>query len=197
MLPPFYYKGASEDGLFAAFADTIERTGDDRLRLYLYHIPQMSGVPLTLPLIERLVKDWPSIVVGMKDSSGDWHNMNATLSALPGFRLFPGTEEFLLAGLRRGAVGCISATTNVTCTQAQRVFTNWRGADADALQEHLTAQRKSFDGLPEIPVLKAYLARARGDAVWCAVRPPFLPASEAAMATLDGRFAAASFSLAS
>ena len=196
MLPPFYYKGASEDGLFAAFAETIERTGDEALRLYLYHIPQVSGVPLPLALIERLVKAYPRIVVGMKDSSGDWQNMRTTLAALPGFQLFPGTEEFLLAGLRHGAVGCISATTNVTCTQAQRVFANWRGADADALQEHLTALRKSFDGLPAIPVLKAYLARARGDAGWRAVRPPFLPASEAALATLDGRFAAASFSLA-
>ncbi|MGE3337453.1 MAG: dihydrodipicolinate synthase family protein [Alphaproteobacteria bacterium] len=196
MLPPFYYKGASEDGLFAAFAETIERTGDERLRLYLYHIPQMSGVPLPLPLIERLVKAYPRIVVGMKDSSGDWENMRTTLSAIPGFQLFPGTEEFLLAGLRHGGVGCISATTNVTCAQAQRVYAGWQGGEADALQAHLTALRKSFDGLPAIPVLKAYLARARGDAAWRRVRPPFLAASEASLATLDGRFAAASFSLA-
>ena len=70
-LPPFYYKGVGDDGLYRFFAEVVERIGDERLRLYLYHIPQMTGVDLGLPLISRLIDSYPGVIVGTKDSSGD------------------------------------------------------------------------------------------------------------------------------
>ncbi|HYB55067.1 MAG TPA: dihydrodipicolinate synthase family protein, partial [Alphaproteobacteria bacterium] len=96
MLPPFYYKGVADDGLFRNFAEVIERVGDKRLRIYLYHIPPVSEVPISLALIERLLKAYPGTVAGVKDSSGDWKNTEAMLKAFPGiFDVFAGSEAFL------------------------------------------------------------------------------------------------------
>ena len=102
MLPPFYYKGVSDEGLFRNYAEIVERVGDARLQIYLYHIPQVSQVPISLKLIERLLKAYPKNIAGTKDSSGDWNNTKATLDAFAkdGFDVFPGSETFLLAGLR-------------------------------------------------------------------------------------------------
>ena len=115
MLPPFYYKDVSEDGLYRHFAEVIERVGDARLRIYLYHIPPVAVVGITPTLVERLMKSYPTAIAGMKDSSGDWNNTKTMLDAFAtsGFDVFPGSETFLLAGMRNGAAGCISATANV------------------------------------------------------------------------------------
>ena len=114
MLPPFYSKGVIDDGLYRSFAEIIERVGDPRLQIYLYHIPPIAQVGISLPLIERLLKDYPGTVVGIKDSSGDWDNTRTILHQFKGesFNVFPGSETFLLRGLRDGAAGCISATAN-------------------------------------------------------------------------------------
>lgn len=196
MLPPFYYKGPSEDGLFAAYAEVIERVGDSALEIYLYNFPQQVGFELPLTLIGRLIEAYPDTVVGAKDSSGDWPRMERTLREYPGFRLFPGSEEFLLAGLRLGGVGCISATVNVNAPQAQAVYANWQTDKADSLQAHLTALRMGFKELPAIPVMKAYLAQEHSDPGMVNVRPPFLPATPEQLATASARLAAEGFMLA-
>lgn len=196
MLPPFYYKGPSEDGLFAAYAEVIERVGDSALKIYLYNFPQQVGFELPLTLIGRLIKAYPDTVVGAKDSSGDWPRMERTLKEFPGFRLFPGSEEFLLAGLRLGGVGCISATVNVNAPQAQAVYANWQTSEADALQAHLTALRMGFKDLPAIPVMKAYHAQEHNDPGMGHVRPPFLPATPGQLATATARLESEGFKLA-
>jgi 4-hydroxy-tetrahydrodipicolinate synthase len=176
MLPPFYYKGVSDDGLFKNFAEVIERVGDRRLRIYLYHIPPVSQVPITLPLIERLLKAYPGIVAGAKDSSGDWNNTKAYLDnfAKQGFDVFPGSETFLLQGMRHGGVGCISATANVNPAAIARLFATWRAADADKQQERLNEIRGIFAKYPMIPALKAAIAHYGGDGSWATVRPPLV-----------------------
>jgi 4-hydroxy-tetrahydrodipicolinate synthase len=181
MLPPFYYKGMSEEGLFRYFADVIEGVGDDRLRVYLYHIPPVAQVGFPLPLIGRLIKEFPNTVVGLKDSSGDWSNTAAILAAHPGFGVFPGSEVFLLDGLKHGARGCISATCNVSANAIRNVYDNWQTAEAQRLQDGITALRKAIQAFPMIPALKALIAHYRRDPGWAAVRPPFvpLPAAEA------------------
>src|SRR2546426_6147320 len=115
MLPPFYYKNAPDEGLYRNFAEVIERVGDERLQLYLYHIPPVSQVPLSLGLIERLLGKYPGIVAGVKDSSGDWSNTKAMLDnfAKSGFDVFAGSEEFLLANMRHGGKGCVTAPGNI------------------------------------------------------------------------------------
>jgi 4-hydroxy-tetrahydrodipicolinate synthase len=174
MLPPFYYKGVSDEGLFRNFSEVIERTGDERLRLYLYHIPPVSNVPITLELIERLLSRYPGIVAGAKDSSGDWNNTKAMLDRFKDrpFDVFPGSEVFLLDGLRAGGKGCITATGNVNPGPISEVFKNWRGPDADKLQAGITATRKIMQKVPMIPALKAVTAHFANDPAWRTMRPP-------------------------
>ena len=180
MLPPFYYKAPSEEGLFRFFAQVIEEVGDDRLKVYLYHIPPVAQVGFSIALIGRLVKEFPDAVVGLKDSSGDWSNTAAILAAYPGFEVFPGSEVFLLDGLKNGAAGCISATCNVSAAAIRNVYDNWKTPDAQKLQDGITALRKAIQAFPMIPALKALIAHYRRDPEWASVRPPFvaLPAAE-------------------
>jgi 4-hydroxy-tetrahydrodipicolinate synthase len=174
MLPPFYYKDVSEDGLYRHFAEVVERVGDARLRIYLYHIPPVAVVGITPQLVERLMKSYPSAIAGMKDSSGDWHNTKTMLDAFAtsGFDVFPGSEPFLLAGMKHGAAGCISATANVNPAAIDRLYREWRSADADRQQEALNAVRKTVGQYVMIPALKQVIAHYANDPEWVTVRPP-------------------------
>jgi 4-hydroxy-tetrahydrodipicolinate synthase len=176
MLPPFYYKGVSDDGLFASFAEVIERVGDARLRIYLYHIPPVSQVPISLALIERLLARYPGTVAGIKDSSGDWNNTRAMLERFQpqGFDVFAGSETFLLATLRAGGAGCISATANVNGPAIARLARDWRDGEADTQQRALDAVRGAFQKFPMIPALKSAVAHFSGDDAWVTVRPPLV-----------------------
>lgn len=197
MLPPFYYKGVSDDGLFRSFAEVIERVGDRRLRIYLYHIPPVSQVAITLPLIERLLKAYPGVVAGAKDSSGDWNNTEAYLVnfASQGFDVFPGSETFLLQGLRAGGVGCISATANVNPGAIARLFATWKADDADAQQGRLNEIRTIFAKYPMIPALKAAIAHYGGDASWATVRPPLVELTQSQTASLTADLDRAGFTM--
>jgi 4-hydroxy-tetrahydrodipicolinate synthase len=115
MLPPFYYKDVTEEGLYRYFSEVVQRVGDKRLRIYLYHIPPVAMVGITPKLVERLLKTYPNAIAGMKDSSGDWNNTKTFLDAFGrhGFDVFVGSESFLLANMRNGGAGTISATANV------------------------------------------------------------------------------------
>lgn len=192
VLPPFYYKAVSDDGLFAYFSEVIERVGDDRLRIYLYHIPPVAQVGFSLELVGRLIEAFPQTVVGLKDSSGDWSNTKALLDAYPGFTVFPGSEIFLLAGLRNGAAGCITATGNVNARMIRNLYDNWQSDQADALQAEITAVRETIQARPMIPMLKAIVAHYRNDPVWARLRPPFLPLAaqdaQAGIAELSEKF---------
>lgn len=179
MLPPFYYKDVSDEGLFAAFADVIERVGDERLRIYLYHIPPISQVPITPALTERLLKAYPGTVVGMKDSSGDWSNTKAMLEAFPQLRMFVGSEAFLLDNMRAGGVGCISAAANVNPDGIDALYRDWRSERAPALQDGLNVLRGVLQGYVMIPALKATAAHFTGDPEWRRVRPPLIALGDA------------------
>jgi 4-hydroxy-tetrahydrodipicolinate synthase len=176
MLPPFYYKGVSDEGLFRNFAEVIERVADPRLQLYLYHIPPVSQVPITLALIERLLKKFPGTVAGVKDSSGDWSNTKAMLDAFAksGFDVFAGSEVFLLDNMRHGGKGCITATGNINPGPIDGVFRNWRAADADALQKDITATRNVMQKYPMMAALKAVIAHYSRDPEWATLRPPLV-----------------------
>jgi len=177
MLPPFYYKGVSDEGLFRAYSEVIQRVGDARLRIYLYHFPQLSQVPITLTLIERLVKEYPDQVVGIKDSSGDWSNMEAMLTRFPGFAMFSGTEAVLLKNMQNGGAGCISATANINPAAIADLAANWQAPDAQAKQDEMNKLRTIFQALPLIPAMKVAVAHYAGDPEWERVRPPLVELS--------------------
>ena len=176
MLPPFYYKGVSDDGLYRNFAEIVERVGDSRLRVYLYHIPPVSQIPISLALIERLLKAYPGAIAGVKDSSGDWNNTKAMLErfAPQGFDVFAGSETFLLMNMRHGGRGCISATANVNPAAIHALYAGWKNADADEMQKRLDAIRAVFQKYPMIPALKHAVAHWSDDDEWNRVRPPLV-----------------------
>lgn len=186
VLPPFYYKNVSDDGLFAAYSEIVERVGDSRLRIYLYHFPQMSGVPIGTALIERLLRAYPGSFAGMKDSSGDLANMTRNMQAFPGFAVFSGSDEFLLPVLRAGGAGCITAVANVAAFIAAEVVAAYRRGDREAAeraQERLGRVRRIIAAYPLTAALKDIMARHSGNEGWRRIRPPLTPlAREQAMA---------------
>ncbi len=176
MLPPFYYKDVADDGLFAFYADVIEKIADAKLKIYVYNIPPVTKIGLSLPLLERLVKAYPTTIIGMKDSSGDWPYTESVIKALAssGFRVYAGSEVFLLRTLKAGGVGCISATANVNPKAIAELAARWQEPGADSLQESLSAVRAIFAQFPMIPGMKAAVAHYSGDPDWLRVRPPLL-----------------------
>lgn len=186
VLPPFYYKQVSDEGLFAAFSRIIEGVGDERLRLYLYHIPQLTGVPLGLPLVERLLERYPRTVVGLKDSSGDWAYPATLLRSFEGLSVFCASEALLLPLLRNGGSGCISATANVLAPLAADLFACWESPRAEALQQRLARLRQIIQRYPLVAATRVIMARRTGDPSWLNMRPPLWPLSEQACAELFG-----------
>jgi 4-hydroxy-tetrahydrodipicolinate synthase len=187
LLPPFYYKNPTEDGVYAFFAEVIERVGDSRLKLYLYHFPQLSMVPITLSLVTRLKAAYGGVIAGLKDSSGDWPTSAAMLKEFPGFGVFSGTEEFLLANLRAGGAGCISATTNLLAPLAQPIYAGWRARDVAAEQQKLTEVRRVFQDYSLHAALKEVMALLTGDAQWRNLLPPNRSLTPAQAQTLAQR----------
>ena len=175
MLPPFYYKGVTEEGLFRHYSEVIQRVGDARLRIYVYHIPPVAVVGITPGLVARLLREYPTAVAGMKDSSGDWNNTKTFLDAFAksGFDVFVGSESFLLANMRNGGVGTISATANVNPAAIHKLYTEWQNADAEAQQQQLNVVRDAVGKkYVMISALKQTIANYADDPSWGKVRPP-------------------------
>jgi len=186
MLPPFYYKGVSDEGLFAYYAEVIERVGSEHLKIYLYHIPQVTQVPITLNLIEMLRKRYPDTVVGAKDSSGVWDNTRAMIDnfAKDGFDVFPASESLLSKALALGAAGCISATVNMNPAGIHAVYEKWDSAQGAQLQAKADVIRTIFQALPMIPAMKRVVAEFSNDPQWRVVRPPLLELNDTAATDL-------------
>ncbi len=199
MLPPFYYKGVSDEGLYRNYSEIIERVGDDRLRIYLYHIPPVAVVGITPKLVERLLKKYPTAIAGMKDSSGDWNNTRVFLDnfAKSGFDMFVGSESFLLANMKHGGAGCISATANVNPGPIDKLYREWKNADAEAQQKALDVVRGTFGNSKYVMIaaLKAGIAQYSGDDQWATVRPPLVELNKEQRASLAAELKAIHFTM--
>jgi 4-hydroxy-tetrahydrodipicolinate synthase len=178
VLPPFYYKGVSDDGLAAYIATIMAATADRAIPVYLYHYPQLSGVPWHPALIRRLLTAHGGRLAGLKDSSGDMAYAREVAAIDPGFMVFPSTEAVLLEARGGAFAGCISATANLNADLCARAF---HGGDAAALETAVTI-RKLFDGRPLVPGVKAVLAYIHDDPAWSKVLPPLaeFPAADRA-----------------
>jgi 4-hydroxy-tetrahydrodipicolinate synthase len=191
MLPPFYYKDVTEDGLFAAYAEVVERVADPRLKVVLYHIPQVSAVPIAFPLIERLRARYPEVFTGIKDSAGALANMEALVERFPGFSVLAGADPLMLPLLRKGGAGCITATSNLMARDLAFVYRHF--ADAGRAEEVATAQarivteRNRTAGPVQIAAIKALTAARTGNDGWLRVRPPLVPLSAEQAAALRAK----------
>jgi 4-hydroxy-tetrahydrodipicolinate synthase len=216
MLPPFYYKDVSEEGLYRYFSEIVQRVGDARLKIYLYHIPPVAVVGITTGLVERLLAAYPNAIAGMKDSSGDWNNTKtfldafavrsgrafSTAGAASTFDVFVGSESFLLANMRNGGVGTISATANVNPAAIHKLYSEWNTTDdtdhADQQQSKLNVVREVFSSrkFPSmIAALKQAIAIYADDPEWRRVRPPLVELTPEQAKTLATELRAIGFTM--
>jgi len=219
MLPPFYYKSVTEEGLYRYFSEVVQRVGDTRLKIYLYHIPPVAVVGITTGLVERLLKSYPNAIAGMKDSSGDWNNTKTFLDAFgvragravspdarsssdpatdtqTTFDVFVGSESFLLAAMRNGGVGTISATANVNPAAIHKLYSEWTNAGADDQQAKLDVIRDVFGKkYPMISALKQAIAIYANDPAWRTVRPPLVELTAEQAKTLAAELKAIGFTV--
>ncbi len=197
MLPPFYYKDVTDDGLFAYFSEVIQKVGDAALQVYIYNIPPVTKINLSLSLLERLAKEYPKTVVGMKDSSGDWAYTESVIKLLApaGFRVYAGSEVFLMRTLRAGGVGCISATANVNPRAIAELAAHWQESDADQRQSDLDQVRSIFAQYQMIAGMKTAVAHYSKDSEWLRIRPPLMQLSADQQAKLLGELQKINFSM--
>lgn len=196
MLPPFYYKGVTDQGLFDFYSQVIEAVADDRLHIYLYHIPPISQISLSLRLIEQLAAKYPNNIAGIKDSSGDWNQTQAFNDlAIENFAVFCGSESFLLQNMRTGGAGCISATANVNPSAIVGLYKHWQDSGAKQRQEGLNKIRDIFQAFPMIPALKAATAMYGEDSEWVRVRPPLTQLTDEQNSDLSRELSSADFKM--
>jgi len=180
-LPPFFYKNASDDGLYTYFVRMIEVINRDNLRVCMYHIPPLAGIGFTPELAGRLARDFPNNIVAYKDSSGDFENTKKVIAAAPDIAVFPGSETFLRPGMENGGAGCISATCNVNPAGIRNVYdvlTDAKEGVLDHVNNEMVTFRKNVEKYAPIAAMKGILAQKRGDNRWRNVRPPLMPASQ-------------------
>ena len=189
LLPPFYYKNPSDDGLLAYFNEVIQRVGGD-IKLYLYNFPQQSAVPFSVDFIARLLKANPGKVKGIKDSSGSYENGLSYVEAFAkdGFEVYAGDDTLLKPLLEKGSAGCITAASNVNCAIGARVYAGWNTPDGAAAHDILSAPRKAVISVPLISGLKALVARNTGNPAWRNIRPPHMQLTPAQEASLFAAF---------
>lgn len=194
MLPPFFYKNSTDEGLYRAFAEAIDGTADPRLEVLLYHFPQVAGVPVTYGVIERLVAAYPAQLRGLKDSSGDLAHTLELIAAFPALAIFAGADNHLLDLLTAGGAGTISAAANVNAAASRTVHDAFRSGDRAAAEAGMALVRDVRAALqrrPLIPALKAVIAATSGDPAWRRVRPPLVEPPEAETQALLAELAAA------
>jgi 4-hydroxy-tetrahydrodipicolinate synthase len=176
VLPPFHFPDISDNGLLRTYEHLIEEVGSPELRLYFYHYPNLTHVPIPFPLIESLRERYPEQVAGIKDSSDEWDHQDALCSSFPDLQVFTGSERHLTPLLRAGGAGCISATVNVTAPLAQQVVRDWEtDAQFASTQSTLTELRTRLSQFPTIPALKQLMAWRHDHPAWARVRPPLAP----------------------
>ncbi|MGV8834227.1 MAG: dihydrodipicolinate synthase family protein [Devosia sp.] len=194
VLPPFYYKGVSDEGLFRFYAEVIEAVGSNDLRVVLYHIPPIAQVGLSVELVGRLLEAFPGVVVGIKDSSGKLDSMQTFASSFADFSVLAGADPFMLPLLRSGGAGCITSSSNLIGAHLRVVFDNFfdpaQDAKVDAAQARINAWRDLSNAYVQLPTIKAMLARRRNHAGWTRVRPPLVELGQAEIDNVWAQMAA-------
>ncbi len=172
MLPFFYFKNQSAEGVRRSFAETIERTADPRLKLYLYNIPSVSAVGIDYATLDRLARDFPGIVAGIKDSSADWSYTKPLIERFSHLEILVGAEHHLPMALAAGAVGTICALPNMAPGLIRALIDAPGVAAAQPYLKPTEAIIGLFDKLSFVPALRALVAAQKKDATWLNVRPP-------------------------
>jgi len=187
ILPAFYFKDVTDEGLFQYYERLIDEINHPNLKIYLYHIPQVSGVGLSIPLVKKLRSAYPDIIVGIKDSSGVWENTEQLLS-IDGLIVYPGAELPVIDAIKLGGPGCISATANFNPTNIAKVIElshDGKWDQAEEVHKDVKEVRYLFQDYSAIPAQKAMLAIKYKDKRWKNIRPPLVQISEQRSSELE------------
>ena len=175
VLPPFFFKDVVAEGVYASYARIIDEIGDARLRMYLYHIPQVSGVAIPDEAIARLVQSYPALIAGVKDSECNLEHSLRLLAAFPKLSIFVGFEPHLPAALAAGGAGTICGIANLDPRLIRRLYDHagdpGHGQDLAVLERFVSV----LDAYPLFPAFKALQADLTDDPAWNALRPPLVP----------------------
>ena len=174
LLPPFYYKNVSDEGVYHYYKEIINIVKSINLRIFLYNIPQVSGVTISIDLVNRLKKEFSETITGIKDSSGNFENTKE-YKEIKNFIVYPGSEKFLYDGLHIGCSGCISATTNVNI-EAAKLINSFNKSEGESINKKIKSVRDVFEKYPVIPALKA--TKIKEDSNWSNIRPPLVALSD-------------------
>ena len=185
LLPPFYYKGISDDGIALYVERVLNGPGSRAIPLYLYNFPALSGVQYSVAGISLLLARFGSRIAGLKDSSGDLAYAAQIVQLSASLRVFPSNEAVLLRARAGEFAGCISATANLN---ARHCAAAYHGGDERAL-ERASAARAMFTGLPLVASIKAVLARITNEVAWADLVPPLTRPTREEADTLWARFA--------
>jgi 4-hydroxy-tetrahydrodipicolinate synthase len=191
VLPPFFFKDVTDEGIYAAYAALIDGVGDNRLRLYLYHIPQVSGVGLSVAMVSRLAAAYPVVVAGVKDSSGSFDNSRELVAALPQLSIFVGHEPHLPALRKLGGAGTICGIANLYPRLMRRLYDSSLDSSPGGELPLIESVIAALMRFPIFGALKSMQAELSGDASWRALRAPLLPLSTADARALNQAVAAA------
>ena len=186
MMPPFFLKGVSDQGVIDAYRYVIDRAADARLKLYLYHIPQVSGVGLTQAVIAALRRSYPQTIVGIKDSGCELQESLALAKAfMPGLTVYVGNEPDLPELGRRGSTGAVSGLANFMPRLVDRLVMQ---PDAPGTAQDLARVKRLLallGGYSLTPALKGIMAVLTGERTWLRVRPPLVALTDEAFAALE------------
>jgi 4-hydroxy-tetrahydrodipicolinate synthase len=188
IMPPFFFKGVTVAGALSFYAEVFARCGARLPPVYLYHIPQTSGVAVGPELVGRLLERFGTKIRGYKDSSGEWTNTAEIRARFPQLETFVGSEALLLANLRAGGAGCISASVNAQPGATRRLYDQWRSGEADSLQESVARLRKTLEHAgPLIASTKAAVAALHQEPAWAIPRPPLVALAPSERAALESK----------
>ena len=178
VLPPFYYKPLSDESILRYFSELISNVNESKLRIIFYNFPKLSGFNFSINILRRFKQEFGVIASGIKDSSSDWGNIISLVQNINDFKVYAGTETFLLDTLNIGGAGCISASANLTSIECQKVFQAWSKKQLDIggkEQNKLSNLRKILENHPFIPELKSLLHNHSNSETWKNMLPPFYP----------------------
>jgi 4-hydroxy-tetrahydrodipicolinate synthase len=188
VVPPFFFKDVPDDALFTFYARLVDGVADPRLRLYLYHIPQFSGVPISAAVTRRLADAYGGVVAGVKDSEGNWSHTAELLERVPGLDVLVGHEPHLPQAMRAGGAGTICGIANVFPAIVRPLLApDVAPADEGRLRQFIEILFR----YPFLPAFKAIKAAQTDDPRWLAVRTPWTPLAERASIDLVAALKAA------
>ncbi len=182
--PPFFYKNVDDQGVIAYYREIIQQSCSPNIKIFLYHIPQCTGVPMTINVIKTLWGEFPNNVIGIKDSEGNFSFIKEILNSFPGFKVFVGHETQISQAVQLGAAGGISGMANAYPELICSLYHFARDRQKPDNNDEINSILKELKKYPLFPAIKSLVMNKKGTR-WRIMRPPLIPLDEKESQTLN------------